>query len=123
MIGEMPAVLSLYIHKVLIFNNMQSKVISVKPTKIVSRKRKIPTASKLKASYVVYVRQLGQKEYYYYVATVFGNTDDEVEKEIQKAIDTNVAFYLEPDIIKKLRYKVVKTISIEEYTDHIRVQL
>lgn len=102
---------------------MQSKVISVKPTKIVSRKRKIPTTSKLKASYVVYVRQLGQKEYYYYVATVFGNTDDEVEKEIQKAIDTNVAFYLEPDIIKKLRYKVVKTISIEEYTDHIRVQL
>ena len=104
---------------------MQSKVISVKPTKIVSRKRKIPTASKLKASYVVYVRQLGQKEYYYYVATVFGNTDDEVEKEIQKAIDTNVAFRWEEedDIIKKLRYKVVKTISIEEYTDHIRVQL
>ena len=101
---------------------MQSKVISVKPTKIVSRKRKIPTASKLKASYVVYVRQLGQKEYYY-VATVFGNTDDEVEKEIQKAIDMKVEFYLEPDIIKKVRYKVVKTISIEEYTDHIRVQL
>ena len=101
---------------------MQSKVISVKPTKIVSRKRKIPTASKLKASYVVYVRQPGQKGYYY-VATVFGNTDDEVEKEIQKAIDMNVAFYLEPDIIKKLRYKVVKTISIEEYTDHIRVQI
>ena len=103
---------------------MQSKVISVKPTKIVSRKRKIPTASKLKASYVVYVRQLGQKEYYY-VATVFGNTDDEVEKEIQKAIDTNVAFRWEEedDIIKKLRYKVVKMISIEEYSDHIKVQL
>ena len=103
---------------------MQSKVISVKPTKIVSRKRKIPTASKLKASYTVYVSRPGQKRYnYFYLATVRENTYEEVQKEIQKAIDMNVAFYLEPDIIKKLRYKVVKTISIEEYTDHIRVQL
>ena len=101
---------------------MPSKVISVKPTKIVFRNRKFPKSPETKVSYTVYVSRPGQKRYDY-VATVFGNTYDEVQKEIQKAINTNVAFYWEPDIIKKLRYKVVKTISIEEYSDHIRVQL
>ena len=101
---------------------MQSKLITVKPTKIVSRNRKFPKSPETKVSYTVYVSRPGQKGYYY-VATVFGNTDDEVKKEIQKAIDTNVAFYLEHGAIKKLRYKVVKTISIEEYSDYIRVQL
>ena len=103
---------------------MPSKVISVKPTKIVSRNRKFPKSPETKVSYTVYVSRPGQKRYnYFYLATVRENTYEEVQKEIQKTIDTNVAFYLEPDIIKKLRYKVVKTISIEEYTDHIRVQL
>ena len=65
MIGKMPAVLSLYIHKVLIYNNMPSKVISVKPTKIVSKNRKFPKSPETKVSYTVYVRQPGQKGYYY----------------------------------------------------------
>lgn len=103
---------------------MQSKVIPVKPTKIVSRKRKFPKSPETRVSYTVYVSRPGQKRYnYFYLATVRGNTYDEAQKEIQKTIDTNVAFYLEHDAIKKLRYKVVKTISIEEYSDHIKVQL